>query len=166
MSAKAKAKKGEVPEIELHLFEAASKEIQLLDPLKAIFCETNELVSAHNQLARQKIIPTVGPTRVNWSKITKRADHLIARLASDEYKFMALTALEKGSDNPLLKEEVTRLLHVIASLISEYTEILTVIDQYPQTMIMMWSSEIEHLDEASSRVRQLIDNRLKPAVKT
>ncbi len=165
MPAKGKAKKLEVPEIELHLLEAASKEMQQLDSLKDIFCETSEIILRHNQLARQKIIPTVGPTRVNWSEITRRANHLIARLASDEYKFIALTALEKGSDNLLLKEELARLLHIISSLISEYTEILTIIDQYPQTIIMMWSSEVEHLDEASSRVHQLIQDRMKPAVR-
>ncbi|MGA2367276.1 MAG: hypothetical protein ABSF74_01705 [Dehalococcoidia bacterium] len=164
MPAKVKANKGEVPESELHLLQAASKEIHQLDSLKDIFNETSELVSRHNQLARRKIIPTVGPTRVNWSEITRRAGHLIARLASDEYKFIALTALEKGSNSLLLKEELTRLLHIISSLISEYTEILTVIDQYPQTMIMMLSSEVEHLDEASYKVSQLIQSRIKPAV--
>ncbi len=160
----AKAKKGKDPEIELHLLEAAIQEISQLDSLKDIFRETGELVSRHNQLARQKTIPTVGPTRVNWSAITRRANHLIARLASDEYKFINLAALEKGSANLHLKEELSRLLHIISSLISEYTEILTVMDQYPQTMIMMLSSEVEHLDEASSRVRQLIRSSMKPTV--
>jgi len=102
---------------------------------------------------------------VNWSEITRRANHLIARLASDEYKFIALTALEKGTNSSLLKEEISRLLHIVSSLISEYSEILTVMDQYPQTMIMMLSSEVAHLDEASSRVRQLIDDMLMTAVR-
>jgi hypothetical protein len=164
MPVKAKFNKDDVPEAELRLLEATSREILQLDSLKDIFCETSELVSRHNEVARQKIIPMVGPTRVNWSEITKRANHLIARLASDEYKFIALTALEKLSANLDLKEELSGLLHIISSLISEYTEILTVIDQYPQTIIMMRSSEIEHLDEASSKIRQLIDNRMKPTV--
>ncbi|MHB8084656.1 MAG: hypothetical protein ACYDHZ_02380 [Dehalococcoidia bacterium] len=165
MPAKAKASRGEVPESELHLLQAASQELHQLDPLKDIFSETSELVSRHNQLARRKIIPTVGPTRVNWSEINRRANHLIARLASEEYKFNALTALENGSNSSLLKEELSRLLHIVSSLISEYSEILTVMDQYPQIMIMMLSSEIEHLDDASSRVRRLIDDRTKTALR-
>jgi hypothetical protein len=165
LPAKVKPNRGEVPESELHLLQAARQEIHQLDSLKDIFSETSELVSRHNKLARRKILPTVGPTRVNWSEITRRANHLIARLASDEYKFIALTALEKGTNSSLLKEEISGLLHIVSSLISEYSEILTVMDQYPQTMIMMLSSEVAQLDEASSRVRQLIDDMLMTAVR-
>ncbi len=87
----------------------------------------------------------------------------MTRLACDEYKFPALTALENQCANSNLKEELGRLLHIVSSLISEYTEILTVIDQYPQTIIMMWSSELKHLDEAVAGTGKLIRDAMKPA---
>ena len=149
----------------MRVLEVASKELRRLNGLKAIFHDTSELVSRHNRLVRQKIIPGVGPTRVRWSGITQRAHQLMTMLAADEYKFPALTVLQVHSSNPSLKEELTRLLHIVSSLICEYTEILTVLDQYPQTIIVMCSLEIEHLDETAARVSRLIQESTRAATR-